>query len=220
MWPFRRLRRARDPATGVAAQARELARTAALLASEGRRLGERELAVLAREERLDERLRRESRAIDERRDALTALGQELAGRESRISDLERRAADVEAAERTGREREARLLADELAARRRADELEAAEGHLRAEQEELAAQKARQLLEELRAPADNGPPASSGPEHCLLVVPSPSGYRLVPLEVEPPRPGDTLEVAGEPFAVLRVGRSPLPGDLRRCVFLAA
>ncbi len=47
----------------------------------------------------------------------------------------------------------------------------------------------------------------------------AGYRLVHLSGAIPMVGDTVEVpdVGE-LVVLRLGRSPLPGDQRTCVFL--
>jgi hypothetical protein len=45
-----------------------------------------------------------------------------------------------------------------------------------------------------------------------------GYRLVEGEGEAPRAGTTIELEGASHRVVRVGRSPLPGDRRRCVYL--
>jgi hypothetical protein len=45
-----------------------------------------------------------------------------------------------------------------------------------------------------------------------------GYRLVEAEGLPPEIGAELEHGGERFRVLRLGRSPLPGDRRICVIL--
>ena len=49
--------------------------------------------------------------------------------------------------------------------------------------------------------------------------TPKGYRLVALDVALPRDGETIDVPelGE-LVVARIGRSPLPLDTRRCVYL--
>jgi hypothetical protein len=208
VWPFRR-RRAEDPAAALAEQARRLSEAADRVASEVAGLVERERALGERERRLDERVERDARAFDERRDELAALGRELGERQRGVEDLEQRAAALEALERrlgTREEelhaREARLLADELAARRRSDELDLREVALAARQE--------------------GPAASPGsaPDRCLLFVPQADGYRLLSIDIAPPAPGERLELEGERFSVVRLGPSPLPGDDRRCAYLAA
>ncbi len=55
---------------------------------------------------------------------------------------------------------------------------------------------------------------------VLFVPGESGYALSEGEGAAPDPGAVTEVDGIPFRVLKVGRSPLPEDRRRCVFLEA
>jgi len=45
-----------------------------------------------------------------------------------------------------------------------------------------------------------------------------GYRLVEGEGEAPRAGAAIELEGASHRVVRVGRSPLPDDRRRCVYL--
>jgi len=54
--------------------------------------------------------------------------------------------------------------------------------------------------------------------CVAFAPTTDGYRLVALEALP-GPGEAVEIpeVGE-YLVLRVGRSPIPGDDRRCAFL--
>jgi hypothetical protein len=55
---------------------------------------------------------------------------------------------------------------------------------------------------------------------VLFVPAPSGYQLVERTGSVPASGDVLElddVEGG-YAVLRVIRSPLPGDTRFCAYL--
>jgi hypothetical protein len=67
------------------------------------------------------------------------------------------------------------------------------------------------------------PAAAVPEAIdrrgwLAFVPSTDGYLLVPQAGSPPAPGEPLELDGIAFRVLRQAPSPLPGDLRRCVFV--
>ena len=59
-----------------------------------------------------------------------------------------------------------------------------------------------------------------PPSFVALVPSPDGYRLVVLDGLLPDPGMTVEVEGFERVVARHGRSPLPGDRRRCAFLEA
>lgn len=55
--------------------------------------------------------------------------------------------------------------------------------------------------------------------CLAYISTSAGYRLVPIAVELPAPGETIEL-GElgPLVVSRVGKSPLPLDRRVCVYV--
>lgn len=55
--------------------------------------------------------------------------------------------------------------------------------------------------------------------CLAYISTPTGYRLLPVAVELPAPGETIEL-GElgPLVVSRVGKSPLPLDRRVCVYV--
>jgi hypothetical protein len=59
------------------------------------------------------------------------------------------------------------------------------------------------------------------EHVVLVR-SAGGYELVDAPGPPPRVGARVSVADrvEAFVVLKVGRSPLPGDRRPCAFVEA
>jgi hypothetical protein len=209
IWPFRRRRPTEDPEATLAAQARRLGETADRVAAEVAGLVERERAVGERERRLDERLERDAHVLDERRDELAALARDLVERQRGVEELDRRAGELDGREQrlASREeelhaREARLLADELAVRRRSDELDLRE-------EALAA---------LPQPPSSGP--RSEPDRCLLFVPQADGYRLLSIDIAPPAPGERLELEGEPFSVVRLGPSPLPGDHRRCAYLAA
>jgi hypothetical protein len=63
-----------------------------------------------------------------------------------------------------------------------------------------------------------PPVEPEPARYVAYASTPWGYRLVPLDVELPSVGDTIDVAElGPLVVSRVGRSPLPLDTRLCVF---
>ena len=55
---------------------------------------------------------------------------------------------------------------------------------------------------------------------VLFVPSAAGYELVGRDGPVPSPGETIEPEGleGSFSVVRVVRSPLPGDLRPCAYL--
>ena len=83
-------------------------------------------------------------------------------------------------------------------------------------------RADELGERETARASREPPVGARPaesDRCVLFVPGADGYRLVPLDVTPPTVGESLEVEGERFDVLRVGPSPLPGDERPRVLAA-
>jgi hypothetical protein len=61
-----------------------------------------------------------------------------------------------------------------------------------------------------------------PTSYIAMLASGEGYRLIGVEGRLPRPGTTLDLpeAGRPLVVSHHGRSPLPGDRRRCVYLEA
>jgi hypothetical protein len=242
MWPFRRRSSAPDPAESLLHQARLLTESADRVTAEACALAERERAFPSGSARLDARLARDANALDERRDALALLGRELRDREARVEQLEQRSAEIEGRAGELDERERRLASDEVEARRRAEEVDAREQSLREREEELHAREARLLADELGvrrrseevaareaelsgqpktvAEPQQQPQTQPGPERCLLFVPGADGYRLVALDVSPPAAGESVEIDGERFNVVRTGRSPLPGDARPCVYLAA
>ena len=55
---------------------------------------------------------------------------------------------------------------------------------------------------------------------LRFAPFPDGYRLVASDERCAVPGDVVELDERLFVVTRVGRSPLPADVRPCAFLAS
>ncbi len=54
---------------------------------------------------------------------------------------------------------------------------------------------------------------------LLFVSKPTGYELREREGELPSPGSEIEEEDGRMQVLKVAPSPIPGDSRRCVYLA-
>lgn len=54
---------------------------------------------------------------------------------------------------------------------------------------------------------------------LLFLPAADGYRLVPAAGPAPGPGEPIDHEGRPYAVERLGPSPLPGSALRCAYLS-
>jgi hypothetical protein len=73
-----------------------------------------------------------------------------------------------------------------------------------------------LVAELQSRLPAPPPSARG--H-VLFRPAAGGYALHELDGPSPEPGQALLVEGRRYRVERVGRSPLPGDRRPCLFLA-
>jgi hypothetical protein len=61
-------------------------------------------------------------------------------------------------------------------------------------------------------------ATSSPEDHLCFIAGNEGYRLLARTGPLPTPGDEYEVDELTYVVTRIGRSPLPFDARRCVYL--
>lgn len=75
-------------------------------------------------------------------------------------------------------------------------------------------------EPLAEPPRDAPVAAGSPAAgWVAFVSSPQGYRLVDGAGAVPATGASVELEGAPHVVVRVGRSPLPGDSRRCVYVA-
>ena len=62
------------------------------------------------------------------------------------------------------------------------------------------------------------PPEPGGADVLLFVPTAAGYRLAEGGRAGARAGTRVELPEGAFRVLRLGPSPLPGDVRRCAFL--
>jgi len=56
-----------------------------------------------------------------------------------------------------------------------------------------------------------------PQSYVLFAWSPTGYELREEHGDPPPPGQTLEDGDRTLVVTKVGRSPLPGDSRACIY---
>jgi len=52
--------------------------------------------------------------------------------------------------------------------------------------------------------------------CFVLVAG--GYKLIDVDTAPARPGELVELEGKRFVAARIGRSPIPGDTRPCVYL--
>jgi hypothetical protein len=168
------------------------------------RFEEAALELGHREERLrDERasierlLRRSTVELEAREKELVEFERELHGRDERLSageaDLARRRSDLGAVElmRAAVERREQALASR--------------------EEAVTAREDRAFSTE----------TSSVSCECavvdLLFVPG-RAYRLVQAEPEEIGPGSVIDVDGEDYSVVRIGRSPLPRDERRCAYL--
>jgi len=154
---------------------------------------------------VEEMLRHGSAELDERHAQLTALAADLRSREEQVRELEH---DLAA-------RRQELGAVELR-RAAVERREQAATDLEAALAEAAAElRARQ-----GEPADPGPglgPAQYAPTaHRLFLGVAP--YRFLDRQGPPPATGESVEVEGTAFVVTRVGRSPVPGDERPCVYL--
>jgi hypothetical protein len=182
------------------------------------------------EERLEELLAQRRKELDAHAEQLHASIAELERREELLRDsrasvermLRLGTSDLEAREEelasylrelTGREQELARAEEELGQRRQqlgAVELKRAaverrERALDVREEELAEREAAASAHDESEPVE------------LAFVPG-ARYALVELAASPLTPGLELEIEDDVFVVTRVGRSPLPGDGRRCAYL--
>jgi hypothetical protein len=184
------------------------------------------------EERLEELLAQRRRELDEHAERLREAITELERREELLrdsrasvervlrlgtSDLEAREAELTGYLRDLTERESRLTVAEEELARRRQELGAVELKRAAVEARERALDVRDAELSARETAIAAEDAAEEPVE-LAFVP---GVRYALAEPEPPPllPGSELEVDKETFLVVRIGRSPLPGDGRRCAYLA-
>jgi hypothetical protein len=193
------------------------------------------------EERLAELIGRHRRTLDEQASRFEETLTDLERREQLLSDsrasverllrlgandLDAREAELSALMEDLARREVRLREQEEGLARRRSELGAVElKRLAVEQRErsLAAreERLRALEESLGEHAAPEPPRPAAPPEegavSLALVPG-ARYRLAETEATVSRAGDSLEIDGVEYVVLRIGPSPLPGDRRRCAYL--
>jgi hypothetical protein len=188
------------------------------------------------EQRLEELLAQRRRELDEHAARLRESIAELEHREELLrdsrasvermlrmgtSDLEAREAELTDFLSTLTERESALSeAEEDLARRRQDlgavELKRAAVERRERAVEARESELAELEEQAAARAAGG--AERAPEPVELVFVPGERYRLVEVDETPATQGGTLAVEGVDYSVVRIGRSPLPGDGRRCAYL--
>jgi uncharacterized protein (DUF3084 family) len=176
-------------------------------------------ALSAETIRREAELQEVEQALEERRQELGAVELRRAAVERREASLSTQQTELERirAELAARVTDAEERVSELD-RRRAD-IEERAAELAARTTELDAQAAEFAeLERSTAAAGHLQTASSYDDTShLLVVPG-ATYRLVHRNGAPPTSGDRLLVDETAYRVIRVGRSPLPGDHRGCAFL--
>lgn len=187
------------------------------------------------EERLEQLLAARRRELDEHAERLRESISELERREELLrdsrasvermlrlgtSELEAREAELTGYLRELTERESALAQAENELGRRRQELGAVELKRAAvERRERALDEREAELEERGAAITATEDAMQSGETSveLAFVPG-EQYHLVELEPTSLAMGTELEVGDELFVVLRVGRSPLPRDERRCAYL--
>ena len=161
-------------------------------------------------------------ALAERADALERREREL--REAEEALAARRAeadAQARAVFAQAREHAESVAAIEAALAARAEEVEAAEAQLAEREGAVGAHEAALAArrDEVDERARELEPSAPAPEPAhLLFVPGPDGYELVGREGPCPRRGETVLLGERRFLVVKVARSPLPGDLRHCAFI--
>lgn len=185
------------------------------------------------EARLEELLAQRRRELDEHAEQLHASIAELERREELLrdsrasvermlrlgtSDLEAREAELTGYLRELTEREKILGQAEEELGHRRQELGAVELKRAAVERRERAVEAREAELAEREAAAPAAAAPAEPESIELAFVPGARYALVELEAVSLTPGLELDVAGETFVVARIGRSPLPGDSRRCAYL--
>jgi chromosome segregation ATPase len=189
------------------------------------------------EQRLEELLARRRAELDEHAARLRESIEELERREELLrdsrtsvermlrlgtSDLEAREAELTDFLAGLTEREAALTAAEEDLSRRRQELGAVELKRAAVERREQAVGTRESDVEQREAAleERAAAAAAGfqPVEVELVFMPGERYRLVDIEAVELTRGYAFDVEGVEYAVARIGRSPLPGDTRRCAYL--
>jgi hypothetical protein len=164
---------------------------------------------------------RESIAELERREELLRDSRASVERMLRLGTTELEAREAELTEylRELTERETALAGAEHDVDRRRQELGAVELKRAAVERREQALAARETELEEREARAAARPAGAATDSTVELAFVPGGqYHLVELEPTLLAPGLELDVGDETFVVARVGRSPLPGDPRRCAYL--
>jgi hypothetical protein len=185
------------------------------------------------EERLEELLAQRRLELDAHAEQLHASIAELERREELLrdsrasvermlrlgtSDLEAREAELTGYLRELTEREKLVAESEEELGRRRQELGAVELKRAAVERRERAVEAREVELAEREAVVPAVVAATNPEPVELAFVPGERYALVELEAVSLTPGLELDVAAETFVVARIGRSPLPGDSRRCAYL--
>jgi len=105
------------------------------------------------------------------------------------------------------------------------EIEQAQATLRrlglaAAEKEALVERLEQAVDRINGtpePVDEPAPAPAATGF-LALVSAPSGYSLRAFEGDAPERGGSITLDGVDHVVAKVGRSPLPGDARRCAYL--
>jgi chromosome segregation ATPase len=187
------------------------------------------------EERLEELLAQRRLELDAHAEQLHASIAELERREELLrdsrasvermlrlgtSDLEAREAELTGYLRELTEREKLVAESEDELGRRRQELGAVElkrAAIERRERAVEAREAELAERETVVPAVL-PGVATEPQPIELAFVPGARYVLVELDAVALTPGLELDVAEETFVVARIGRSPLPGDSRRCAYL--
>lgn len=191
------------------------------------------------EERLEQLLAERRRELDEHAARFDASIVDLERREELLrdsraavermlrlgnSDLEARETELTDFLRDFTDREARLAEAEADLARRRSELGAVElvrAAVERRERDVAAREER--VAELESQLEHSDTVRSAEPSSLVrpielaVVPG-ADYRLLEIDGRVLARGDTLELDGEDYVVVRTGPSPLPADSRRCAYL--
>jgi signal peptidase I len=171
------------------------------------------------------------RLLAESRAEAASLRERLVGVEQRVGEAVPPGPRLEGLERLLREARAEIVtlresfaaasaeAAVAALERRAIAAESEAAALRAQ---LAAAAAAPPPAPARLPLRPAAPVTAAADRAepfILFVPNASGYRLVERRGELPAAGERVDVDGAGYVVARVAPSPLPGDGRRCAYVA-